>query len=169
MSILQRFDFYGLNPAPAQVTYTSTKTASASCPAGTIGPSVSRSATRTSTVSQADADAQAQQAAQAAANAALVCTTPPGPPAPAPTYNTTLNPGESADVVTWNGAPGTKFKFNAPLPAGDPAPATMLVFFSGSQVGQCDYNGNVTGTACAVEINGVDHQTTFQNGNVNLS
>ena len=164
--MLQRFDFFGLNATPPPVTYTSTKSATASCPAGTTGPGVSGTETRTSTVSQADADAQAQNAANAAATAALVCTVVAGP---APSFNTTLNPGESADVVTWNGAAGTQFKFNAPLPAGDPAPATMLVFLAGNQVGQADYNGNVTGTACAVVVNGTTYQTTFQNGNVNLS
>lgn len=87
-----------------------------------------------------------------------------------PTFNTTLNPGEYADVVTYNGATGTQFLFNAPLPSGDPAPAVMLVFLNGTQVGQVDFNGNVVGTACAVKVNGTLYLTTFQNSdNVALS
>lgn len=84
-----------------------------------------------------------------------------------PTFNTVLNPLEYASTVTYNGAPGTQFLFNVPLSASmEPAPATMLVFLNGTQVGQVDFNGADVGTACAVKVNGTTYYTTFQNSDV---
>lgn len=89
---------------------------------------------------------------------------------PTPTFNTTLNPGEAILTVTYGGAVGTQFKFNAPLSANaNPNPAFMDVFLAGTQVGHVDFNGADIGTPCAVVVNGTQYLTTFAQGDVTIS
>ena len=97
--------------------------------------------------------------------------TPTAPVVTPPTFNTVLLPGDNVSSVTYNGATGTEFRFNAPLSASTvPNPATMLLFYpAGTQIGQVDYNGADTGTQCAALVGGVQRLTTFTNGSVTLS
>jgi hypothetical protein len=123
----------------------------ARCGQGTQGASVTRSAT--SGKDPATATASAKQAALDA----IVC------PVPLPTLNTPVSPGETKDVVFYDGLPNTRFWMNLPLPAGDPSPAQMGLFFRGVAQGNVQFNGNLVGLPCALEIEGELHYTTFQN------
>ena len=84
-------------------------------------------------------------------------------------FNTVLLPGQRSGSITYQGAPGTEFHFNA-QPIGT-FPATMLLYYRATPLGKVDFNPEMTGQPCAVKYNGILYNVGggFQDSTVNVS
>lgn len=84
-------------------------------------------------------------------------------------YNTVLLPGQRSGSITYQGAPGTEFHFNA-QPAGT-FPMSMLLYFGATPLGKVDFNPENTGQPCAIKYNGTLYNIEggFQDDMVSVS